>query len=171
MARAISHENAVDHRFIEFDQLNSVDLATIVNNVDCNYIFLAASHGTVNSLVDANYDDFLSLTVNEYLFHSNIIYSLACLSGTELGEFLVSRGVKCFWGYKDSHFFIYNELVFVECALEGLKHLLAGDSIENSFLATKNKYDVKIEELYEINPFSTSQLLANKDSLIIFESN
>lgn len=166
IARQISSDVKISYDYIEFDRLNHADLQSIVYTVEGDYIFVAASHGTTTSLVNAKSEEYLSKTVNEYLFNGNIVYSLACSCGDDLADYLIQTGTRVFWGYKAQHQFTFGESAFAECALEGLKYLIKGANVEEALEKAYEKYDDKIDELYLSNPIAVAKLLANKKGLV-----
>lgn len=129
-----------------------------------SFICIAYSHGTATKLL-AEGEEYISIQ-NAYFFGKSILYTVSCLTGQELGSFLVQNGADAFWGYEEEfHFQKDNEAVFVECANKGIEEYLGGKNISKSFQIAKEYYTECIDK--EQDTFAKSRLAANRNAMIL----
>ena len=130
------------------------------------FLFIAYSHGTKHSLISD--EEYLSNSSNLLPFQDSFFYTFSCSSGIELGMNLIDNGAKVFIGYKSDVYIITTyQQIFAECANEGMKYFLKGESVENSFLKMIEKHNDEIDNIYSKNFFVASTIRQNRDSLIL----
>lgn len=160
----------VKYTLISGDELRPEIISQNVEALNENYVFFAASHGDSKSLYNSDLLEYVSTTINDYLFNGHIVYTIACLCGTELGSTLVRNGAKCFWGYKDKYVFSIDEPTYIKTSLEALNQIISGKSMEDSYRLALDKYDECISNCFESNYVLASQLLFNKNGLVYYSA-
>lgn len=166
-ARQIASDHKKEHHWVEYNNLNADYIFCQVNSIDKPLVFVAVSHGYENALVNSSNEDYLSDTVNDYLFHSNIVYAISCLSSNVLGGKLVSKGVRAYWGYKEEFIIYIGDDIFMDCAMEGLRQLVNGEELEVAFRKAREKYEQEVEIMFRQDYLRASNLFANGMALTL----
>ena len=159
-ARQICVDTNNDYTFIGVPQLTESNL--IPSMVDHKICFIAA-HGDNDGVYNENDADVVTTRTTNYNFANKGFYAVSCSCALNLCPELMRIGAGLFVGYDDSFYVGEQEDAFIECAIEGLKQLLNGQSKDVAHKAMLNKYDEIIDTL----PFKDKILLLhNKESLV-----
>lgn len=112
--------------------------------LDHQICFIAA-HGDTYGIYNENGEDVITTRTTNYNFSNKGFYSVACSCAQHLHPELMRIGVKFFVGYNVPFVVGDDEVPFCECALEGLKHILDGESKKVAHKAMLDRFDKEIE--------------------------
>lgn len=137
------------------------------NNINAHmenhHVCFIAAHGDEYGVYNEKGDDVVTTRTTNYIFYNRGFYSVACSCAKLLFPELIKVGAKFFVGYNNPFNVGDNEDAFCECAMQGLKHILNGETIAEAYSAMLNKYDEVIKSL----PFKDQvRMLRNKESLV-----
>ncbi len=137
--------------------------ANVVSILCSHHVCMIAAHGAAHGVYNEIGNDIVSTKTDNYGFMSKCFYSVSCYCAKELKPELQRLGLKIFIGYDDIFYVGQDEDVFVECAMEGLKCLLQGDSV----CVSKRKMLCKYNDIINATPFpDNTYLLQNREHLV-----
>jgi hypothetical protein len=131
-----------------------------------DHLIIAFSHGTPNELL---YDNQTKCYIGSPLkknIYNGLFYTWSCWAAEELGPDLITNSCKAFIGYNKP--VIAGTLhtdKFVSGATHGILGLAEGKTIQETFQAMYDNYNVFIDELTE-DYFVASLFRKNRDALL-----
>lgn len=151
---------------------NSLDEAHVCGGMADNDVCVIAAHGTVDSIQNNLNEEIISKKTTNYNLEGKCLYTVACLAGQVLGEFLVRHNLKLFVGYEKEFRFVENEdmQLFAQPALAGLTSLLRGENKDAIKSTIINAYRTAINNCTDIHPFAKPSLVYDMESLVVFDS-
>ena len=154
---------------ISFTSKTGDDLAEqgIMQAMESHALCIFASHGSCDSIVDENGNDVISTRTTNYAFNGKGLYAVSCWCAQSLMPELCRIGLSLFVGYDDEIRFSGDESVFVDCALSGLRSLVAGNRFDQAKADMLSSFDDAIKKAGDSpNPFEKMFLLHDKESLV-----
>ena len=154
---------------ISFTSKTGDDLAEqgIMQAMESHALCIFASHGSCDSIVDENGNDVISTRTTNYAFNGKGLYAVSCWCAQSLMPELCRIGLSLFVGYDDEIRFSGDESVFVDCALSGLRSLVAGNRFDQAKADMLSSVDDAIKKAGDSpNPFEKMFLLHDKESLV-----
>jgi len=108
---------------------------------------------------------------NDKLLKDKIVYTMACLWGSDGGIDAWKKGAKVVWAYKDVFAFtIYDEELFMECANYGLiLYFTEGGSWEEIYQKAIEKFNETIEKAED--GWTKIWLRHDRDALVCYTEN
>jgi hypothetical protein len=164
--------NDINHTINEIPspQCNQAYIDIIIPQINHqNFIFVAYSHGMPDHL-QANASFYVRSGVNSDIFTRSLFYSMCCHAGKHLGVALISSGCHAFIGYKDEAWALNssNMQLSIECDNFGIKKFISGDTLQNSFEAMKQNFNIQIDALENNGEIlAAAYLRRNRDVLIM----
>lgn len=159
-ARQLCIDYNHDYTFAGAPQLTE---ETVISSMTDHQLCFIAAHGDSDGVYNEKEEDVVTTRTTNYNFSNKAFYSVSCSCAQNLCQELMRIGLSLFVGYNTSFYVGCHEEAFLECAIEGLRRLLQGDSKEDAHKAMLEKYDDVIDTL----PFKDRILLLhNKESLI-----
>lgn len=140
---------------------------SIMQAMESHALCIFASHGSCDSIVDENGNDVISTRTTNYAFNGKGLYAVSCWCAQSLMPELCRIGLSLFVGYDDEIRFSGDESVFVDCALSGLRSLVAGNRFDQAKADMLSSFDDAIKKAGDSpNPFEKMFLLHDKESLV-----
>ena len=140
--------------------LTETNVLTTMQN---HHICFIAAHGDADGVYNEKDLDVITTRTTNYSLANKGLYTVACSCAQNLYNELSRIGLKLFVGYNAPFIVGDNEEVFCECALEGLKHILQGKTLDIAYQEMLNKYDEAIShQSFKDKIF----LLRNKERLV-----
>ena len=136
--------------------------------LDSQMCFIAA-HGDTNGVYNENDDAVISIKTTNYNFKDKGLYCVVCLCAQNLLSELKRIGLKIFVGYNDAFGVGGNESLFKDCALEGIKQILAGKNVAESKQLMLKKYDDIIDLANQMASWNDASILLDDKEHLIFE--
>lgn len=133
---------------------------------DCDICFIA-SHGHSGGIHNEKSEDIVSTSTANYVFANKIFYSVSCNCGQRLAHNLMQNNVALFVGYNAELKVGSNEELFVETAMEGFKHIIAGAKEADVIVAINNKFK---ENINKAERFEDQILLLHNREHLVFET-
>ncbi len=147
------------------NQLNDLAISISVPR-DCQFVFMAYSHGSDSELLEGGMRPYISETSDLTLFKGSFFYTCSCNTGKRLGHSLISNECISYIGYKEKFgIWDFNRAPFVECANYGYKLFVQGENVQTILEQMKEKYNEKIDN-YNNDIFGSVLLLANRNALL-----
>ena len=153
------------------------------NNCNCVYIdevelpkhkekslFIIYSHGNTNSFFKSGEQTaFIHSTIDcDICLDGGLVYTNACSTGEKFGKSLPKKKAS-FFGYdKEIEVYFNYKKIFVECDNWGLYRILEGDTLEESRIEAKRKFNQEMLNIYKDNPLAAAALEVAKDSIVIY---
>lgn len=147
--------------FIELrkDQANKAELTRVIAKQNPDFVVLNG-HGSERSIHGFNQQVLVQCNDNESLLKNRIVHALSCRSGKTLGPKCIEIGTKAYVGYEQDfklfHFGKRSKLeqlddnvasLFLEPAFEVVVALVEGNSVEQAFERSQDKYRQKLNVL------------------------
>ena len=140
---------------IKNEDFEEQKMKKIIEQYDPFLIFLN-NHGTQYSIKgNDGKTDIIIRCKNDYLFKNRIVYALSCHTSVILGKSSISKGCKCYIGYKDKVRFpmqdldnVFDDFVtepFMKVSNEIVLTLLKGGSPEEAYQNSQSLFDKLIE--------------------------
>ena len=140
---------------------------SIMQAMKSHALCIFASHGSCDSIVDESGNDVISTRTTNYAFNGKGLYAVSCWCAQSLMQELCRIGLSLFVGYDDEIRFSGDESVFVDCALSGLRSLVAGNRFDQAKADMLSSFDDAIKKAGDSpNPFEKMFLLHDKESLV-----
>ncbi|MBQ6068885.1 MAG: hypothetical protein IJK84_05220 [Bacteroidales bacterium] len=159
-ARQICVDNNHNYTYVGVPELTE---ANVIPPMADHKICFIAAHGDEDGVYNENDADVVTTRTTNYNFANKGFYSISCLCAQNLCPNLMRIGLSLFVGYSAPFYVGEQEDAFLDCAIEGLKQLLNGQSKDVAYKIMLNKYDKVIDTL----PFKDKILLLhNKESLV-----
>lgn len=163
-------------------QLASTDLKIdklnlLLEAIDKPFIFVLYAHGNKQSIFLRSSGEYIILAdSNTSLFRDSFVYTWSCESGYALGPILIRDGAQLFVGYRDKVWVAIGRhiQVFVELANLVFKEFAAGNTIQNSSLVLRNKFNLFIDQMVDLGGFDilvANVLRHNRDSFTVIGNN
>lgn len=141
------------------------------NSINSNpFLFVSYTHGSEDELLKSGTVSFLSTNSDGNVLKNSIAYCYACEAGKNFGKEICENGTLCFIGYKDIvavQKFFGAEDAFIECAVCGIKVLLAGNTTGEAFTAIKEKHTEYIDDFYSRDMLTAMIFMQNRDALVM----
>jgi hypothetical protein len=149
-----------NYSFVEPPHLTEQE---VISPMPYHQICLIAAHGDADGVYNENHEDVVTTRTINYNFEGKGFYSVSCLCAQNLRIELMRIGLKLFVGYNIPFCVGDDEDLFCECALEGFKSILNGNSKKVAHKAMLDKYD----EVIKTASFEDKiKLLRNKEHLV-----
>lgn len=168
-AQKISSSMGVSYTMVDSKNL---DEAHVCGGMEDNDVCVIAAHGTKDSIQNNAEEDIISVKTTNYNLEGKYLYTIACLAGQELGEYLVRHNLKLFVGYEKEFRYIEDEdmQLFVQPALAGLQSLLRGDDKDVIKSTIIEAFRSAINNCADTHPFAKPSIVYDMESLVVFDS-
>lgn len=136
--------------------------SNVIPQMQNHQLCFIVAHGGPDGIYNESGNDVISTHTTNYVFANKGLYTISCSCFQNLYLELHRLGLKLFVGYNTPFYLGEDEDAFCDCAIEGLKHILKGETKAMAHKAMLDKFDKVIESL----PFfDKNLLLRNKESL------
>lgn len=106
-ATETAKQNGIKVIELKRDKANRKNLESYINSIKIDFIMFNG-HGNKTTIAGYNNEPLVIANDNEDLLNSIAVYSISCASASELGEYSIKAGAKCFVGYNDDFIFLYD---------------------------------------------------------------
>jgi len=140
-------------------------------NVENHYVIVFYDHGDEKGLLAQGGHTYVIDKKNDYMLKGKIVYTMACLWGSDGGIDAWKKGAKVVWAYKDVFAFTNTEEeLFMECANYGLiLYYREGKSWEEIYEEAVKKFDEAIEKAKD--GWTKIWLRHDRDALVCYTEN
>ncbi|MDR1317928.1 MAG: hypothetical protein LBK13_13765 [Spirochaetales bacterium] len=150
---------------------NDISINVWLEQIKCNFIFIALTHGSESELIGSNALPYVAVDINVSYLKNSFSFCFSCNAGKVLGKEIIDKGGLCFVGHNNTVYAnntgLWREL-FSKPIVCFWEMFFSGETVFSCINKKKDEYNRIIDKIYETDMFHAMYLLNNRDSLVVY---